>query len=101
MAERRLLSRRGLVVALVVLALSTSLATRVFHAHHYTDTAAHSSSVGEKVQHRDKDAVEWAPPTAHLVVLWVAEPTISSETDDNVYVNLHYDSLYNRPPPVL
>ena len=101
MAERRLLSRRGLVVALVALALSTSLATRVFHAHIYPTTAVHSTSVAQKIQHRDKDAVEWTPPTAQLVILWVAEPTVSSETDDNVYVNLHYDSLYNRPPPAV
>ena len=97
--EVRPFSRRGLAVALVIFALTTSLATRVFHGSIGNKAEASSSSVYQKVQHRDKDAIEWAVTVAEVCVLWVTEPSVVPENNETVHARPHYDSLYNRPPP--
>ena len=100
MPETRPFSCRGLAVALVVFALTASLATRVFHGSTGSKAEVSSTSDYQKVQHRDKDAIEWAPPTAELCVFWVSEPSAVPENSETVHVRLHHDSLYNRPPPL-
>ena len=99
MPEVRPFSRRGLAAALVIFALTASLATRVFHGS-IGSKAEVSSTLYQKVQQRDKDAIEWAPPTAELCLLWVTEPSVVSDNNETVLVRLQYDSLYNRPPPI-
>jgi hypothetical protein len=99
-AEQRLFSRK-IAVALIIFALTTSLAGRVVHGTFFKKTAVHSSSsLSEKVQHRDRDGAEWAPPVADLALLWVAEPSLHPELTRQVYLQLHYECLYNRPPPI-
>ena len=96
----RLLSGRGIAVALVVFALSASLATRVFHNAFSTTSQVQSSSSYQKIQHRDKDAAEWVPPAAELSILWVKETFVVPDLGEEPHVRVHYESLYNRPPPV-
>lgn len=100
MQSGNFLSRRGFVVALVVFALTVSLATRVFHGSVHTKVEVSSSDDYQKVLHRDKDAVEWSPSAAELCLLWVTERSISVAQSDPVFDRPYYDSLYNRPPPV-
>lgn len=97
----RLLSGRGIAVALVVFALTASLAARVFHDSYNTTSQVQSSSSYQKVQHRDKDASEWVPPTSELSILWVEEASLVPETRDELHLRVHYESLYNRPPPIV
>jgi hypothetical protein len=99
-AERRLFSRRGLVALFVVLALTVSLAGRVFHSVIYSTGSVHSAPGYEKVQHRDTDASQWVPPTATCALLWISEPSNNFEPIGQNHFRLHYDSLYNRPPPL-
>jgi hypothetical protein len=99
-AERRLFSRRGLVALCAVVALTVSLAGRVFHSVIYSTASIHSAQGYEKVQHRDTDASQWVPPTATCALLWITEPSTNFEPIGQKHFRLHYDSLYNRPPPV-
>jgi hypothetical protein len=62
-AERRISSRRGMVIALVVFARTVTLADRVFCGQLCEKAAVHSSSLSKKVQHRDTDASQCIPPT--------------------------------------
>lgn len=96
----RLLSGRGIAVALVVFALTASLATRVFHNSYSTTSQVQSSSSYQKIQHRDKDASEWVPPAAELSILWVEEALVVPDSGEEPHVRVHYESLYNRPPPI-
>lgn len=100
MQPSHLISRRGFVVALLISALTVSLATRVSHGSFATKIEVSSSSDYQKVQHRDKDAVEWSPSSAELCPMWVMEASVSAEQHHAVYGRPQYDSLYNRPPPV-
>lgn len=98
--KERILSRRGIAVVLLVFTLTVSLANRVVHGSYSGKPAAHSSSSYEKIQHRDRDADEWAPPVAQLSLLWVNEPALPPETGETVHLRVHCNSLYNRPPPL-
>lgn len=101
MHKQRLPGRRGIVVALIVLALTTSLAGRVFY---FTFSAQHSvdaGSVNHNLQNRDNDAAQWVPPNPQFSLLWVREQTAPIAPDGRVSVRFRYDSLYNRPPPSL
>lgn len=100
MPKGLLISRRGFVVALVAIALTTSLATRVFHGSFGSKVEVSSTSVYQKVQHRDKDAAEWVPASTELCLLWLTEVSLCAEQDDSVHARPHYNSLYNRPPPL-
>ena len=100
MRERRFFSLRGFVALLAIVALTVTLAGRVFHADIYNTSSAHSASAYEKVQHRDVDASRWAPPEATYALLWATERSPDIEPTEQVYFHPHYDSLYNRPPPV-
>ena len=100
MTERRLFGRRELVAVFAILALTVSLAGRVFHACVYPTASIHSAQGSEKVQHRDTDASQWVPPTATCALLWITESSTNFEPIGQKHFQLHYDSLYNRPPPV-
>ena len=99
-AERRLFSRRGLVAFCAVVALTVSLAGRVCHSVDYSTTSIHSAPGYDKVQHRDTDASQWVPPTATCALLWTTERSNPVEPIGQNHFRLHYDSLYNRPPPI-
>lgn len=98
-SEKRL-NKSRLVIGLLVVTLTVSLASRVFHSSTYQSTTLHSSSSIEKIQHRDIDAIEGSGAAAQLVVLWVAETSVNSEVTNPIYVRLQDTSLYNRPPPL-
>lgn len=87
-------------MALLVFALTASLPTRVFHSAFTAGPQVQSSSSYEKIQHRDKDASEWVPPVAELSILWVEEASVPPEPGEYLHVHFHYESLYNRPPPI-
>ena len=94
------LNKSRLVIGLLVVTLTVSLASRVFHSSTYRSTTLHSSSSIEKIQHRDIDAIEGSAASAQLVVLWVTETSVNSEVNNPIYVRLQDTSLYNRPPPI-
>jgi len=98
--ERRLFSRRGLVAVFAILALTVSLAGRVFNGSFYPATSIHYAQGYEKVQHRDIDSFQWVPPTATCALLWITESSANFEPIGQKHFQLHYDSLYNRPPPI-
>lgn len=100
MTERRSSSLRGFVALIAVLGLTITLAGRVFDNTFYSTTSAYSGSALQKVQHRDADALRWAPPTATYTLLWSSERSPDVEPIEQVHFHPHYDSLYNRPPPV-
>lgn len=98
--ERRLLSRRGLLVLVAVIGLTVSLAGRVFNGAIYNSTSVHSGSTCAKVQHRDSDATRWVPPTTVYVLLWSSERADRIQPAEQIQFHPHYESLYNRPPPI-
>ena len=97
--RRRVDSVRGLVVMLAIIALTTSLASRVVRITFDKVPAVHSLGSTVKIQHRDRDADERAFAAGDLSLLWVTETAATVEPAEPVYVRIHYDSLYNRPPP--
>ncbi len=100
-AERRLLSWRGALVLLAIVAITVSLANRVPHAVSFEKApAARSSSSTEKIQHRDQDASRWVAPVATFTLLWASEPAVLLDADEKIPVRLQDNSLHNRPPPV-
>ena len=100
MAKKRFFSLRGSIVSLTILALTVSLANRTVRLHFSDTPTVHSSSPDAKIQHRDKDHAGWIAPIAKLVVSFVIEPSLKPPAAGRVVVALHYDSLYNRPPPI-
>lgn len=94
LADRRLFSRRGLVISLSILALAVSLARRSIHVSFHLKTTAHSVSAYAKVQHRDKDAPEWVPPAASRCLLWVTEFSTGSEPSEEAHF---HDSALTQP----
>lgn len=89
-----------MAVALVVFALTASLPTSVFHSSFTSGAQVRSSSSYQKIQHRDEDASEWVPPVAELSLLWVEQASVTPDYDQEPQVEVHYESLYNRPPPI-
>ena len=100
LAERRLLSRRGAVVFLAIVALTVSLANRVPHGTIPGNPVAQSFSSPAKIQHRDSDASQWVAPAAVFTFLWIAESSVILDRGRNVRTRPQDDSLHNRPPPV-
>ncbi|MBS1852915.1 MAG: hypothetical protein JST79_18585 [Acidobacteria bacterium] len=86
---------------LAILAVSSSLATRVFHLSlHHGPTSVQSDSEQATRQHLNTDAAEWAPPVATITAIaevsfypriFPAGPPVAGLLLD--------ESLYNRPPP--
>jgi len=91
---------RVLVVMVAMLALTGSLATRVFHVNGAQPVSAQSAASSATRQHLDRDAVRWAPPVAEFNPLYDVSfyPRISP-AGPPVPAVLIDESLYNRPPP--
>jgi|SRR5579863_181059 len=101
LAERRLLSRRGVVVLFAAVALTVSLASRIPHLASFDKApAAHSSSSAAKIQHRDRDASRWTAPAATFTLLWTSEFSVPLDMNQRPPVRLLDHSLRNRPPPL-
>ena len=100
MSKQRCFTLRGFVALVAILGLTITLASRVFHAEIYHASSAHPAPACEKVQHRDADASRWAPPEATYVLLWTTERSLDVDPTEQFYFHPHYDSLYNRPPPI-
>jgi len=99
LAERRVLSLRGAASFIAILAITLSLAGRVFHREFFTARTLHVAA-HQLVQHRDADAAEWIPPVCSLTLLWSAEHSPAAEPTQSFYHPEQFQSLYNRPPPV-
>ena len=99
-AQQRLLSRRGLIISLAILALTVSLASRVSTASFIKASTAQCGSSAAKIQHLDKDAAQWVAPTATFTLLWASEPSVAVDGNENVPIRQPDDSLHNRPPPL-
>jgi hypothetical protein len=100
LAERPLLSWRGVLILVAAFAITLSLANRVFEGQIFNTPTAHSGLAHAKIQHRDTDAAQWVPPVATFTILWSSESSSAVEISDPLYSRPHYESLYNRPPPV-
>ena len=100
LAEKRLFSWRGIVILFAAFAITLSLANRVFEGRSFDAPTAYSGVGHAKVQHRDSDSAHWVPPTATFTILWSSESSAAVEISDPLYEHPHYESLYNRPPPV-
>lgn len=100
MIDRRLSSLRGFVALIAVLGLTITLAGRLFQNSFYPATSVYSGSALQKVQHRDADASRWVPPAATYTLLWTSEGSPNIEPIEQIRFHPHYDSLYNRPPPI-
>ena len=101
MAGRSVLAGRGLVISLACLALVVSLASRTIHLSAINDPTAQSDAPKAKIQHLNKDAVQWTAPVASFLFFWLAVTSIQAASDEKPPVPLHLGScLYNRPPPL-
>ena len=98
--ERRVFGLRGMVVAIAIATLTVSLAGRTFHGNFHPKVSVHGATLGAKIQHRDKNASEWVPPAPLLAQLPISEPSLARSPQETVVVVLHFESLYNRPPPI-
>jgi hypothetical protein len=101
MAERRLLSRRGLVIFIAIVALTCSVARRVADVSllFKAPTAVLSSSTA-KIQHLDQDAAQWVAPEATFTLLRATQSSVIRDADESVPIRLQDNSLHNRPPPI-
>ena len=94
-------SWRGVLVALLMLSLVVSLATRTFHQTIPRGVNAHSNTVQAMRQHMVRDAARWVPPifvhTAHQAPVFY--PRVAPAGPPIPALLLIEDSLYNRPPP--
>jgi hypothetical protein len=90
---------RGPVLLLAAFAITLSLANRVFEGHFYAATSVASSAGHAKVQHRDSDAADSAPPIPKFAIAWTCEPMLLTERAYPARATGVYASLYNRPPP--
>src|SRR5215469_5594771 len=97
--ERRVLTLRGLLACLVIVCLTVTLANRTVHIS-ASDQATVGSVSAAKIQHRDKDSLVWVCPLVALPMLWVPEPSFVHPPSDRELLELQYESLHNRPPPI-
>lgn len=95
--QRSQSSWRHLVILLVVLAISTSLATRTFHLSFIHPTVV-SHATHAKHQHLNADAIELARPVPSIMLLPLAAPHAPPVEPQFRTVELT-ESVYNRPPP--
>jgi hypothetical protein len=100
LAEKRHPNWRKMTVSFAAFALILSLASRVSTATFSKTPIAHSASSTAKIQHLDKDSLQWAGPTTTFSVLWATESAIILQTTKKIPQQLQDDSLHNRPPPV-
>jgi len=88
------------VISVVIVALTGSLATRVFHGTFDQSRCVRSGTAQAMRQHLNRDAVRWTAPVIHYAVLDV--PTFYprvAPAGPPVRALLIEESLYNRPPP--
>jgi len=91
---------RPAVVAVVIVALTGSLATRVFHNVSDQSCCVRSSTAQAMRQHLNSDALRWTAPVVHSAVL--DTPTFYprvAPAGPPVRALLFEENLYNRPPP--
>jgi hypothetical protein len=100
LAERRLLTWRGILILVTAFAITLSLAGRFFEAPIFHTPTAHSGVAHAKVQHRDSDSAQLGAPTATFTIRWGSESSAGAEILDPLYERVHCESLHNRPPPV-
>lgn len=84
----------------LILALTVSLATRVFHTTLSSGVSVQSHSRQAKRQHMDKDAASWVPPISYDAGYGPVSfyPRIAPAGPP--LPSLQFDErLYNRPPP--
>lgn len=85
---------------LLILALTVSLATRVFHITLTHGVTVQSNSPQAKRQHMDKDAARWVPPVSYYAGYGVVSFYPRMAPAGPPLPSLQFDeSLYNRPPP--
>jgi hypothetical protein len=94
------LSTRRVIVALLMLSLVVSVATRTFHVAIPHGVTVGSGEAQAMRQHLDRDAARWIPPTTVLTALRAPEfyPHVAP-AGPPLGVLLLDESLYNRPPP--
>jgi hypothetical protein len=99
-AERRLFSRRGLLICLACVALVVSLASRIIQLSVAENPTAQADSPKAKIQHLNKDAAQWSAPVASFLLFWLAVTSVEPVSEHKSLLSLHLDNcLYNRPPP--
>jgi hypothetical protein len=89
-----------LVIALAIVGLTCSLATRTFRLTIPHGIIVQSADAHAMRQHQDRDAVRWTPPVLVSVVL--AVPTFYphvAPAGPPLPVLLLDNPLYTRPPP--
>lgn len=91
---------RVAVHVLILVALTGSLTTRVFHATIDHSQSVQSSAAQAMRQHMDRDAAEWVRPAPVLSVLHVPAFYFHVVPADQPFPNLLLEySLHKRPPP--
>src|SRR5208282_3462208 len=91
---------RAAVHVLVLVALTGSLATRVFHATIEDGQSVQSSAALAMRQHMDRDAAGWVRPAPVMSVLHVPVFYFHVVPADQPFPNLLLEnSLHKRPPP--
>ena len=88
------------VVAVVIVVLTGTLATRVFHGTFDQSQCVRSSTAQAMRQHLNRDALGWSAPVVHYAVL--DTPTFYprvAPAGPPVRALLIEENLYNRPPP--
>lgn len=91
---------RWALVAVVMLSLVVTLATRTFPGTISHNTAVQSGASQAMRQHMDRDAVRWVVPVLQLTVLLVPVFYLGAAPAAPRFSALRIEpSLYNRPPP--
>jgi hypothetical protein len=95
------LSWRGALLAVVMLSLVVSLATRTFHRTVPQGVTAHAHTAQAMRQHMVRDAARWVPPvfiyTARQAPVFY--PHVAPAGPPVPSLLLIEENLYNRPPP--
>ena len=100
-ADSRLISRRGLLIAFACVALVFSLASRTIHLSVTENPTAQADSPKAKIQHLNKDAAQWSAPVASFLLFLLAIGCLEISWEKVPLLPLHVDNcLYNRPPPL-
>lgn len=90
----------ALVVLLLAISLTGSLATRIFHDSFTTSTSAQAAASQGMRQHLDQDATQWVAPVPTFTALEATSfyPRFAPAGPPLASVLLD-ENLYNRPPP--
>ena len=96
-AKRPLVSWQGALICLAILCLNAHLARR-FHLPLSGTATVQSNSA--KVQHMDRDAHRWIPPTWSASFQFVPTLSPALPAQGSNYLSLSVSFLYDRPPPV-